>query len=99
MLVANPIVMLTDVPGSHLLCREPAYNLHSFGELRGVGHMRWWDYLICSWIALFIVSVCVIELLGQDKVRGSPWLSVIATSFVAISLLAILAVSFTPHGS
>src|SRR5262249_19842092 len=46
--------------------------------------MHWVDYLICSWVALFVVSICLIELSVRDDAQVNSWLSVIATSFVAV---------------
>ena len=69
------------------------------GSVAGFGDMHWVDYLICSWIGLFVVSICLIELSVRDDAQVDSWLSVIATSFVVISVFAILAVSFAPHGS
>ena len=61
--------------------------------------MHWVDYIICSWIALFVASICLIELSARDDAHINSWSSVVAASFVVISVLAILAVSFAPHGS
>lgn len=69
------------------------------GGVTGFGDMHWVDYLIYGWVGLFVASICLIELSVRDDAQVNSWLSVIATSFVVISILAILAVSFAPHGS
>jgi hypothetical protein len=55
------------------------------------------EFLVQGWIAIFVASIAVIERAERNKSNANSWQSRVAISFVALSVLIVLGISFVPR--